>query len=58
MPEKQLSGEILKASQMDQQIFEDMFRLMSIYYENVSKENFWKDLFEKDATILLRDKES
>ncbi|MDO8509300.1 MAG: hypothetical protein Q7S27_06495 [Nanoarchaeota archaeon] len=52
---KSLSGEIVEVGNLASEQIEDMYHLMSSYYEKVDETNFRKDLSEKRDVILLRD---
>lgn len=56
--EHQLAGEIVSIGSLEQSLIQNMFSLMQSNYDNVTREHFEMDLSEKEATILLRDKES
>jgi len=52
---KSLDGEIVDVNSISDREVNDMYQLMSSYYDNVNRATFQKDLFEKRDVILLRD---
>jgi hypothetical protein len=52
---KSLSGEIVQVGSLISSQIEEMYKLMTSYYDNVDKSNFERDLSEKRDVILLND---
>ena len=50
-----LAGRVIKIADLTDDNIGQMFRLMQMHYDNVSKEVFLRDLCEKDWSILLED---
>lgn len=51
----ELVGSIIKIEEVSQKEIEEMFCLMTEFYDNVEKDVFLKDFMEKDYCIFLRD---
>lgn len=49
------SSHILKITDINDNSIDQMFSLMQAHYDNVSKDEFIRDLSEKDCVILLKD---
>lgn len=52
-----LKGSIVEIKSLSDHDIETMYRLMDTFYDNVTKENFLRDLNKKDYSILLKDEE-
>lgn len=52
---KKLTAVCVKVTDLNAQEIEEMFKLMSDYYANVTHEQFKIDLFKKDSVFLMRD---
>ena len=50
-----LSSHIIKTISLGGENIDQMFGLMQAHYDNVSKDEFFRDLSEKDCVILLKD---
>ena len=51
----ELKGDIVKINEISQSEMEEMYILMTEFYDNVEKEIFLKDFKEKDYCIILKD---
>jgi len=51
----ELKGDIVKINEISQSEIEEMYILMTEFYNNVDKNIFLKDLKEKDYCIILKD---
>lgn len=52
---KKLVGSVVRRQTLSSKDIEVMYELMDTFYDNMTKENFIKDLDEKDYCIVLRD---
>jgi len=50
-----LEGDVLKITDLEKHQIDDMFKLFSEYYDNVTQSKFVSDLMEKDWVVLLKD---
>lgn len=50
-----LKGSVVKQEALTKSDKEVMYALMDTFYDNITKDNFLKDLEEKDYCIVLRD---
>ncbi len=53
-----LQGRVVNIAELLPQEKQRMFEILAAYFENVSAENFSRDMEEKDWVILLRDKDT
>jgi len=51
----ELKGDIVKINEISQSEIEEMYILMTEFYNNVDKDVFLKDFKEKDYCIILKD---
>ena len=51
----ELKGDIVKINEISQSEIEEMYILMTEFYNDVDKDVFLKDLKEKDYCIILKD---
>ena len=51
----ELKGDIVKINEISQSEMEEMYILMTEFYDNVDKNVFLKDFKEKDYCIILKD---
>ena len=51
----ELKGDIVKINEISQSEIEEMYILMTEFYNNVEKDVFLKDFKEKDYCIILKD---
>ncbi|MDU1910119.1 hypothetical protein [Fusobacterium sp.] len=50
-----LKGEIVEIDKLDKKDIDEMYKLMTEYYDNMEKKAFFKDLYDKKYCIVLRD---
>ncbi len=53
-----LRGNVYKIDELSQNDIDTMYQLMSLYYENIKRENFLYDLSNKYQVIILKDEEN
>ncbi|KAB3530511.1 hypothetical protein [Alkaliphilus serpentinus] len=54
---KEIKGSIVEVYTLTNEDIEMMYRLMDTFYDNMTRENFLRDLKQKDYSIVLRDED-